>query len=609
MNKFDKRKYIIGSIFLLVVLIFVGRLFFLQVVDMTYKVNAERNAIRRIVNYPARGLIYDRNGNLLVHNKAAYDLYVIPNEMREFDTLEFCRIIQIEKKELLDGISKAKSYSRFKESVVVRQLSQEVYAGVQEMMYKFPGFFVKTRTLREYPHNIAAHMLGYVGEVDRNVINRDSYYEIGDYIGVTGLESIYEAELRGKKGVSFRLVDVHNREMGPYQNGARDTTAVLGRNLITTIDSELQAYAQLLMTNKIGAVVAIEPKTGEVLCYLSSPSYDPNLLAGGRDRGANYAILANDTLLPLRNNAIASLYSPGSTMKVINALVALQENAITENTAFYCEGPGSTPIKCTHYHASPLRLRAAVMESCNPFFWNVFRSIIAKHPTTKEGYSVWRNHLMNFGLNQTLGTDFYGQITGIIPDTSYYNARYGGRWNALTVRSLAIGQGEAVLTPLQMANTTAIVANRGYYIEPHLVKAIDMIDGTREEKVFEKRKVSINAEYFDPVIDGMQMVVDQGSSRYNAFIGGIEFCGKTGTIQNDKGSDHAAFIGFAPKDNPKIAIAVYVQFGVFGARHAAPIASLLVEKYLNGSIDAPHRKDIEKRMIEKNLLNPIQPRY
>ena len=608
MNKFDKRKYIIGSIFLLVVLIFTGRLFFLQVVDMTYKVNAERNAIRRIVNYPARGLIYDRNGNLLVHNKAAYDLYVIPNEMREFDTLEFCRIIQIEKKELLDGINKAKSYSRFKESVVVRQLSQEVYAGVQEMMYKYPGFFVKTRTLREYPHNIAAHMLGYVGEVDRNVINRDSYYELGDYIGVTGLESIYEAELRGKKGVSFRLVDVHNREMGPYQNGGRDTTAVLGRNLITTIDSELQAYAQLLMTNKIGAVVAIEPKTGEVLCYLSSPSYDPNLLAGGRDRGANYAILANDTLKPLTNNAIAGRYSPGSTMKMMNALVALQENAITENTFFHCDGPGSTPITCTHYHSSPLQLKAAIMESCNPFFWNVFRSTISKHPNVKEGYTAWRNHLLSFGLSRTLGSDFYGQLPGSIPDSSHYDKDHPVRWNALTVRSLAIGQGELVLTPLQMANAVAIIANRGYYIEPHLVKAIEDIDKTRKEQTFEKKWVTVDPKYFEPVIEGMQLVIEQ-KNRYNTHIEGTIFGGKTGTIQNTLGSNHSAFVCFAPKDDPKIAVAVYIQFGLSGASHAAPIASLIVEKYLNGPIDAPHRKDIEKRMIEKNLLNPIQSRY
>ena len=603
MDKFTKRKYIIGSIFILVILVFIVKLFFLQVIDPSYKENAERNTIRRIVNYPARGLIYDRNGKLLVHNKAAYDLHVIPNEMRAFDTLEFCRLIQVEKQELLDAIQKAKNYSRHKRSEVARQLSPEVYAGMQEKMYKYPGFFVEARTLREYPQNIAAHMLGYVGEVDQNIIRNDPYYSIRDYIGISGLEKAYEKELRGKKGVSFRLVDVHNSEKGSYQGGLRDTMAVLGKNLIATIDSELQEYAQLLMTNKIGAVIAIEPKTGEVLCYHSSPSYDPDLLVG-RERGKNFAILANDSLTPLLNRAIAAQYSPGSTMKLINALVGLQENAINEHTVFYCDGTASLPIKCTHYHGSATRLKGAIMESCNAYFWNVFRATIGKYPKAEEGYTAWRNHLMSFGLNQTLGSDFYGQITGNIPESSHYNNVYLGRWNSTTIRSLSIGQGEAVVTPLQMANAVAIIANRGYYVEPHLVKAIEEIDGTRTEPFFERKRTTIDTKYYDLVIDGMQMVVDQ-KVRYNSYIDNIVFCGKTGTIQNTLGSDHSAFVGFAPKDDPKIAIAVYVQFGVYGARHAAPITSLLVEKYLNGSI-APNRKHIEKEMIEKNLLNRYQ---
>ena len=608
MDKFAKRKYILGAIFIFIIIIFIIRLFTLQVLDSSYKQYATRNVLRRVINYPARGLIYDRNGKLLVYNKAAYDLLVTPRELVAFDTTEFCNILKIEKEELRDGIKKARKYSTYKPSVIVKQLSPEVYAVLQEKLFKFPGFFVQTRTLREYPQKIAAHMLGYVGEVNQRIINQDPYYSQGDYIGITGLERTYEKELRGSKGVNFYLVDVHNRIKGLYQEGKSDTAAILGNNLTSTIDSDIQEYAEKLMQNKRGAVVAIEPKTGEILCFYSGPSYDPNLLVG-RERSKNYQILLNDSLKPLTNRAISAAYSPGSTFKTMNALIALEEGAITPQTSVVCNGPASTPIRCTHYHESPIRLVGAIRESCNSYFWNTYKLMIGLYPTAEEGYNKWRLHLLSFGLGQTLGTEFFGQSAGNIPLSTYYD-RYFGRhhWNALTTRSLSIGQGEIILTPLQMANMVTVIANRGYYIEPHLVKAVTDQDGVSRTLTFERKNSTVHSKYFGDVIDGMQQVVDQTNTRYTAHVDGIEICGKTGTIQNNHGSDHSAFIAFAPKDDPKIAIAVYVEFGVWGARHAAPIASLIIEKYLNDSITSPSRKILEQRMFDSNLLNPDQPK-
>ncbi len=608
MDKFAKRKYILGAIFTFVGLVFIAKLFTIQVLDSSYKQYATQNVLRRVINYPSRGLIYDRNGNLLVYNKAAYDLLVTPRELSTFDTLEFCNILKVEKEELIRELKKAKAYSRYKSSIIVKQLSPEMYAVLQEKLFKYPGFFVQTRTLREYPQHIAAHMLGYVGEVNQSTIDNNSYYIQGDYIGVTGLERNYEQELRGKKGVNLYLVDVHNRLKGSYLEGENDTTAVLGNNLISTIDSELQAYAEQLMKNKRGAVIAIEPKTGEILCYYSGPSYDPNLLVG-RERSANYKALLNDTLKPLTNRAISASYSPGSTFKTLNALIALQEGTITENTTVVCDGTISSPIRCTHDHETPINLVGAIRESCNPYFWQTFKSIINKYPTAEEGYNKWRTHILSFGVGTTLGTEFYGQSSGNIPETSYYDRYYtSNHWNALTIRSLSIGQGEIIMTPLQMANIGAVIANRGYYIEPHLIKAITSADGITNNLSFEKKYSSVNSEHYSGVIEGMQQVVEQTNTRYTAFVDSLVICGKTGTIQNPHGSDHSAFIGFAPKDNPQIAIAVYVENGVWGARYAAPIASLMMEKYVNGAIESPSRQALEQRMYEANLLNPNQPK-
>ncbi|MGQ7869594.1 penicillin-binding protein 2 [Sunxiuqinia sp. sy24] len=607
MDNFSKRKYLLGAIFILVALIFTVRLFRLQVLENNYKQYATRNVLRRVITYPARGLIYDRNGELLVYNKASYDLLVTPREVSAFDTTSFCRILDIDKAELVESLQKAKKYSTYKPSVIIKQLSPENYAVLQEKIFRFPGFFVQARTLREYPQKTAAHVLGYVGEVDRSKIENDPYYTQGDYIGVIGLEKAYEEALRGQKGVNFQLVDVHNRIKGSYREGRSDTVAVLGKNLSTTLDADLQAYAEYLMQNKKGSVVAIEPATGEVLAFLSAPTYDPSLLVG-RSRGANFKKLQQDTLEPIFNRAIRAAYPPGSTFKLINALIGLEEQAITTHSAFSCSGRGSRPIRCTHDHYSPISLRDAIRESCNPFFWNTFSSIIRKYPRADEGYNTWRNHLLTFGLGQRLGTELGNELSGNIPKDSYYNFYYGERhWNALTVRSLAIGQGELSITPFQLANLAVTIANRGYYITPHLVKSVWSTKDEPEPIEFERHNTSIAAEHFDVVIEGMQAVVEESNVRYTSKLDSTVICGKTGTVQNPHGSDHSVFIAFAPKENPKIAISVYVENGVWGSRYAAPIASLIIEKYLNNSI-APRRLAIEERMRNANLLNPNQPK-
>lgn len=607
MDNFSKRKYIIGAIFILVALLFSVRLFRLQVLNSTYKQYATRNVLRRVITYPARGLIYDHDGKLLVYNRASYDLLVTPRELSSFDTTSLCQILNIQKPVLIEGLKKAKKYSYYKPSVVIKQLSPENYAVLQEMLFKFPGFFVQTRTLREYPQKTAAHVLGYVGEVDRSIIRKNPYYAPGDYIGVIGLEQAYEKQLRGRKGVSFQLVDVHNRVKGSYHKGRSDTAAVLGKNLTTTLNADLQAYAEWLMANKKGSIVAIEPSTGEVLTFVSAPTYDPSLLVG-RNRGANFQKLAGDTLEPIFNRAIRAAYPPGSTFKLINALIALQEHAITDKTEFTCNGPASKPIKCTHNHVTPLSLHSAIRESCNSYFWNTYKAIINNNTKPEEGFNAWRNYLMKFGLGHRLSTEFNNELPGSIPVASYYDHYYGkGHWNALTIRSMAIGQGELLITPFQLANLVATIANRGYYITPHLVRSIWAKKEEPEKLQFDTHETGIDSKYYEEVIDGMQAVVEETGNRYETMVDSITICGKTGTVQNPSGSDHSVFVAFAPKENPKIAVSVYVENGVWGSRYAAPIASLIIEKYLRGYIE-PRRKHIEEKMHDANLLNPNQPK-
>jgi penicillin-binding protein 2 len=603
-DTFSKRGYVIIAIILITGLIYVFKLLVLQVIDPAYKVYATNNVLREVVQYPARGLIYDRNSKLLVYNKPAYDLLVTPRELETFDTLHLCNLLKIAKEDLEEAIKKAGEYSMYKPSIIVKQIPPEIYGVLQEKIYRFKGFHTHSRTLREYNYPVASHLLGYVGEVDKEDIEQDNYYNIGDYIGQSGIEKSYEKFLRGQKGIKKYLVDVHNRIQTSYLDGSEDVPAHLGSNLTSTIDIDLQIYAEELLNNKKGGIVALEPKTGEILTLVSAPSYHPGLLVG-RVRGNNFSRLLSDTLKPLFNRALQAKYPPGSTFKVLNVLIGLQEEAITVNTYFSCAGPASYPIRCTHDHVSPLSVVSAIRESCNPFLWNTFKATLYKYETTAEGYSVWRSHVQDFGIGRKLGIDLPNESKGSLPDESYYNRIYGeGHWNALTIRSLAIGQGELGLTPLQLANYSAIIANRGFYYPPHVVKAIgkDNVD----EKYTSSVSVNISEEYYEPVIEGMEQTMNPGGSAAMSYIPTIAVCGKTGTAENPHGSDHSIFMAFAPKEDPKIAVSVYVENGVWGSRYAAPIASMIIEKYLTDSI-AYNRKWLEKRMMEANLLNPNQP--
>lgn len=598
MKDFSKRSYVIAALFVLVALVYMGKLFRLQVLDSTYKQYATNNVLREVVQYPARGLIYDRNGELLVYNRTAYDLLITPREVSEFDTMLLCNLLNVDRVDIEAGIEKAKNYSWYKPSILVKQISPQHFAILQEQLYKFEGFHSQSRTLREYSTTAAAHALGYVGEVTSNDINNNPYYKTGDYIGISGIEKTYEAQLRGIKGVKKNLVDVHNRIQGSYRSGREDVPAQIGNNITTTIDLELQLYAEKLFRNKKGALVAIEPETGEILTILSAPIYDPGLLVG-RVRGENYANLLADTLKPLFNRSLQAKYPPGSTFKTINALIGLQEGVINIHTRFTCNGPGSYPIRCTHDHVSPANVVDGIRESCNPFMWNTFRNIINKHDTPAEGFNEWREYVMNFGIGKTISHDLSNALKSDVPPESLYNRIYGeGHWNALTIRSLAIGQGELGVTPLHMANAVSAIANRGYYYEPHIVNAI--ANDTIRSSVKLKNEVGIDAEHFEPVIEGMAQ-----SIRGLYLVPELEYCGKTGTIQNPHGTEHGAFEAFAPRENPGIAVFVYVENSVWGASYAAPIASLVIEKYLNDTI-ANSRKWIEKRMLEADLLNPEQ---
>ncbi len=601
-DTYSKRRYIIIAIFVIISMVYLGKLFSLQVLDHDYKVFAQDNVLRYITQYPSRGLIYDRNGNLLVFNEAAYDLLVIPRQILELDTTELCRLLRIDKKEFTERLEKAKKYSYYKPSIFLEQISREEYAFLEEKLYRFPGFYVQSRTLRKYPIPFAAHILGYVGEVDRREIEKDPYYTQGDYIGKSGIEQTYEHLLRGEKGLKVVMVDVFNREKGSYQEGKYDTVARAGQNLFLTIDKDLQLYGERLMKNKKGSVVAIEPGSGEILAMVSSPAYDPNLLIG-RVRTKNFRKLSKDTLEPLFNRPVAAQYPPGSTFKPVNALIALNDGVITENTRFFCDGVISRPIKCSHNHFSPLPLVNAIEQSCNPYFWNTFREIIEqdRFNSIQEGYNNWRSYLEGFHVGSRFNTDISNQRSGNLPEDSYFNRYYGeSGWRALTIRSLSIGQGEIELTPLQLANVVATIANKGSFYTPHLLKAVDSADN--DVNFFTKyNETGIDSSRFDPVIEGMKLVYEgeHGSARWYK-VKDIEICGKTGTAENPHGDDHSVFIAFAPKDDPKIAIAVVVETAGFGSTWAAPIATLMIEKYLKGEISGP--RWFEQKMLDANLL-------
>ena len=580
------------------------RLFYIQVLDSSYKISAASNVLRREVNYPARGVIFDRNGKMLVFNQAAYDVLITPREMKPFDTLSFCRIVGVEKGELVNEINKAKIFSRYKPSPIIKQLSSQTYAVLQEQLFKYPGFFIQARTLRQYPSKIAAHVLGYVGEVDQKAIDANRYYENGDYIGRSGIEKAYEDELRGVKGISYKMVDVHQMVKGSFELGRMDTAAIIGKNLVSTLNGDLQAYAERLLSGKVGSVIAIEPATGEILVMASAPTFDPGLFVG-RERSHNYSKLLIDPNKPMLNRAITSSYPPGSTFKIANALIGL-EDGVLQTVRFSCSGPASTPIKCTHNHETPLGLISAIRESCNSFFWQAFRAEINHFPTPAEGLEAFRNSLLEIGIGKKIGGDLYGETSGNIPSVAYYDKYFGsGGWNSLTIRSLSIGQGELLVTPLQLSNMVSLIANRGYYIDPHLVRSILDIDGSQDSIQFEKHTIAAGLDNYEMIAQGMEQVVESGTARLTAKIDSLIYCGKTGTIQNPHGEAHSAFVAFAPKINPKIAIAVYIENGVWGGRYGAPIASLIIEKYLKGRI-ASKRQHFEDEMVNSDLISTMK---
>ena len=598
---YSSRKNVIIGIFILVALLFVIRLFYLQVIDNRYKLSADNIVLRKVREYPPRGLIYDRNGSLLVFNEAAYDLMVIPRQIKNFDTLLFCELIDIDKGIFIKKIKKAKRYSYYKPSTFIKQISKKDIGKIQEKLYEFSGFYLQTRTLRQYPLPIAGHMLGSISEVNKKEIKKDKFYKAGDYIGKSGIERYYEKQLRGKSGLSIVEVDVHNRVKGKYKNGDFDTLAIAGKDIYLSIDAQLQYYGEQLMKNKKGSIVAIDPKTGQILALISSPSYNPNLLVG-RERSKNYSRLLHDSLVPLMNRATMGTYPPGSTFKIVNALVGLQENTASQNTEYSCQGKLSHPIKCTHNHKTPLNLSEAIEQSCNPYFWNTFKNILQnpKYSSSQKGYEQWYNHVVSFGFGSKFNTDIPFEVSGNIPDNKYFDKLYRGSWNALTVRSLSIGQGEILVTPIQLANMMAIVANKGYYYPPHLL--VSMEDENNLNPEFKVKQItSIDKDNFDLVQNAMLNVFEgeHGTARWYA-LDSIKQCGKTGTVQNPHGDDHSIFIAFAPIDNPQIALSVIVENSGFGSTWAAPIASLMIEKYLTGKIS---RTRVEKRMIEGDLIH------
>ncbi len=604
MDHYTVRKYVINIIFIVIAAIFIIRLFFLQVINTSYKLSAENNSKRIEILYPARGLVFDRNGELLVYNQPAYDLMIAPYELKDFDSTELCNILNIDIERLRSGIKKSYKHRR---DPFIKQISPETYAILQEKLYKFPGFYVRSRTLRKYNKEIAAHVLGYVGEVDELLIEKDRHYTMGDYIGISGIEQSYEQYLRGVKGQKVFLVDVHSRIKGEYQGGRFDKDAQVGRNIVCTIDAELQEYGEKLMKNYKGSIVAIEPSTGEVLSLISSPSYNPSLLIG-RQRSSNYMKLENDTLEPLFNRALMANYPPGSTFKPVNAMIALQEGVATYHTKFYCDlgfYARGVHVGC-HDHPSPLNLPQSVQYSCNAYYCYLYRKILEDQDfnSIADAYNNWRNHIISLGFGHTLNSDFTNELRGFIAPNSYFDRYYGeNRWKALTVISLAIGQGEILITPLQLANLSATIANRGYYYIPHIVKKIDGIDAI-DKRFTERHYSSIDSAYIEIIIEGMENAVNggPGSTARIAGLKDIIVCGKTGTTENPQGEDHSVFTAFAPKDDPKIAVAVYVEHGKWGASYAAPIASLMIEKYLTDTISYS-RKWIEKRMLEQTLLN------
>ena len=581
----ENRKYIIQFFILIVAITYVFKLLHIQVIDDSYKLAAEDNVVNREVEYPYRGLIFDRNKELIVINNPIYDLMLVPREMDVKDTTKFCDMFQITPEEFEEKVADARSYSMVKPSVFIPKLSNEEFASIQDNLVDYPGFFVIARTVRRYPFNSFSNALGYIGEIDKRRLERDTtkIYRQGDYIGISGLESKYEEDLRGTRGVKYKMVNVRGIEKGSFKNKEYDTLSIPGENLVSTVDIKLQQYGEYLFANKVGSLVAIEPSTGEILSMVSAPSYDPNELSG-KDFSKNFSRIQSDTLNPLFNRPImADQYPPGSIFKMIQALIALEEGVISPSTRIRCD---RRIIACHGAHTNE-DLEGAIRHSCNPYFHQTFKRILnqGKADSYNEdsaiGLENWRQHLISFGLGRTLGIDLPNEKPGIIPTVGLYDRIYGKRhWNFYTVYSLSIGQGELGVSPLQMANFASIIANRGYFIQPHLVKDI----GGVAPLEFEKNYTRVSPEHYETVVNAMETVVKAGTG-IRANIPDIVVCGKTGTAENPHGEDHSAFIAFAPKDDPQIAIAVYVENAGQGGRAAAAIAGLMIELYLKGEIE------------------------
>jgi len=604
----EKRKYVIGGFIIIIALIYLVRLFDLQIQDSRYKASADSNAFLKKTVYPSRGLMYDRNGELVVYNQPAYDVMLIPRDVEPFDTLDFCKTLNITPEQLIKRFADMRDkrmnpgYSAYTPQRLIAQLSTQDYGRLQEKLYRFPGFFIQKRILRQYNHATAANVLGNIREVSAKDIENDDYYSLGDYTGDLGVEKSYERYLRGQKGVEILIRDARGRIQGRYEDGAHDIEPVSGRDLRLSLDIRLQEYAESLLTGKRGAVVAIEPATGEILCMASNPSYDPRLLVG-RERGNNYKKLLDDDSWPLFDRAIMASYPPGSTFKPTQALIFLEEGIIGLNTVYPCHGGyinGGLKVGC-HAHGSPLPLKPALQTSCNAFFCWGFKAMIdrrSKYGSSANAFEIWKNHLVTMGYGYKLGVDLPGENRGFIPNAKFYDKFYKeGHWSANTIISVSIGQGEILATPLQIANLSAMIANRGWFVTPHVVKQIQ--DTVMPAEYLERRRPTIDAKWYEHVAEGMKMAVTGGTCR-RAALPDIVVAGKTGTAQNPHGKDHSAFMGFAPYEDPKIAVAVYIENGGWGATYGVPIGSLVMEKYLKGEI-APDRKPMEEQMLNSTL--------
>jgi len=609
------RKFLLFLSIILVGVIFISRLFYLQVYQSQNHDLFEDNAIRKVYDYPKRGFVYDRNGELLVANQPSYDVMFIPREVKPLDTLEFCSLLNINKEQFLQIYNKAYHYSPWLPSVFIPHLSKEDYAVLQEKMRKFEGFYIQKRSLRLYQTSIGANVLGDIGEVNNAIIEKQPYYKMGDLIGKQGVEASYEDILRGVKGIKFIQKDRFNRDLGPYKNGIYDTLPQPGKDITVTIDAKLQEYGELLMKNKRGGIIAIEPSTGEILAMISAPSFNPNLLVG-RNRSRNYSKMHYDTISkPLYDRSLLAQYPPGSPFKVLNALIGLQEKVVTTDDRFGCRMGyylGSRRLTGCHSHYSPLSMNDGIAQSCNSYFANVYRRIIDKYDDPAEGMNVWSNHIKSFGLGNYLGYDLKIGSKGRIPDGNFYDKWYGkGRWVSTYNISNAIGQGEVEATPIQLANMVAAIGNRGYYYTPHIIK---QIEGETIDKNFTTAKhTTIDKENFEPVVHGMFDVYNKGTAA-SLQVSGIEICGKTGTAENfikidgvkTQLTDHSIFVAFAPKDNPKIAIAIFVENGYWGSRFAGKIASLMIEKYIKGNIS---RTDLEDWILTHSLEDEYEKPY